>query len=135
MIQRSILAVLLSTLISACALVPAAEEAVADLEQGSSETEVYRLTEEQAVQVIADAIAEGWPDSELERLEDDHPAYRFTLWFVIDRERIVAEALPRGDGYAFRVVNRGTAPVVGVPARDKLIPLIEKYAQAATARP
>lgn len=133
MTRRLILAVLLPTLFSACALVPPAEEAVADLEQGSTETEVYRLTEGQALQVIADAIADGWPEDEPERLDDDHPAYRFTLWFIIDRERIIAEALPRGDGYSFRVVNRGTAPVVGVPARDKLIPLIEKYARAASA--
>ena len=119
--------------LSGCALVPAAEEAVADVEQGSSETRTYPLSEEQALNVIAGAIAEGWPDKSTERLDDDHPAYRFTLWFAIDRERIVAEALPRGDGYAFRVINRGTAPVVGRPARDKLIPLIEKYAAAAAA--
>lgn len=132
MLWRVLLTIFLSIHLAACALVPAAEEAVADIEQGASETEVYPLDEDQAIQVLADAISEGWPDKSLERLDDDHPAYRFTLWFAIDRERIIAEALPRENGHAFRVVNRGTAPVVGVPARDKLIPLIEKYAQAAS---
>ena len=54
--------------LSGCALVPAAEEAVADVEQGSSETRTYPLSEEQALNVIAGAIAEGWPDKSTERL-------------------------------------------------------------------
>lgn len=129
---RSLALALIGCTLLGCALVPPAEEAVADIEQASTETETFKVSREQAEAVIVDAIGEGWPEKSPERLGDQRLAYEFTLWFAIDRERIIAEALPREDGYGFRVTNRGTAPVVGIPAREKLVPLIEKYARASS---
>jgi hypothetical protein len=121
--------------VTACSAVHRAEEAVADVEQRSSQTEAYALNAESAREVVLGAIREGWPSVEPKSLHDGRIGYEFVLHFAIDRERIIVEALPAGDGHLFQVTNRGTAPAVGVPARKKLISLLEKRAPTAILRP
>ena len=111
-----------------CSLIPKAEEAVADVEQGIAETQVFSITATQADSIIKESFHEGWPDKELKPLGSNKLGYQIELWFAIDREHILAEAIESSDGYSFKVTNRGTAPVVGVPARKKLIDLIKKHA-------
>jgi len=115
-------------MIGGCSAIPKAEEAVADVEQGIAETQVFSITATQAESIIKESFHEGWPDKELEPLGPNKLGYQITLWFAIDREHILAEAKKSSDGYSFKVTNRGTAPVVGVPARKKLIELIQKNA-------
>ena len=121
-----------SAALAGCSAIQTAEEAVADVEQRTTDTRVFRIDASVAQQVILDSIAEGWPDKSPAPLAEGQVGYEFTLHFAIDRERIIAEALADGSGHYFRVTNRGTAPVVGVPAREKLVPLLEKYAEAAS---
>jgi hypothetical protein len=124
---------LAATLVVGCGAVRQAEEAVADVEQQSTDTTVYANGATTARQVILDSIGEGWPDKETSPLPGERIGYEFVLHFAIDREHIIAEAFPQADGHFFRVTNRGTAPAVGIPARNKLVPLLEKYAKAAPA--
>ena len=123
----AVLAVVL--LLSACGAVQKMENAVADVEQGSAQTSTYALNEQQARKVILQAINEGWPDVEVNPLHAGKIGYHFQLRFAIDREQMSVEALNSSSGYSFLVTNRGTAPLVGVPARGKLITLLQKYAQ------
>lgn len=122
---------LLSSLLQGCSTLEKAEEMVADIEQVSVETRVFDITPVQAESIIKEAFSEGWPDKELSALDNQENGYEITLWFAIDRERIKAKAVQAEVGYRFEVTNRGTAPVVGVPARKKLLLLIEKHATKA----
>jgi hypothetical protein len=131
MIRRFVLrfsAAFVLAALAGCAAVRSAEEAVADVEQGSAQTRSYPVNEDRAEQIMRDAISEGWPDKTPEPLDDGRLGYTFQLRFAIDREHIIVEAIPTGRGLAFRVTNRGTAPIVGVPARKRLIELLEQRA-------
>jgi hypothetical protein len=121
--------------VTACSTVQRAEQAVADVEQGSSRTAVYALNAESAREVMLGAIREGWPSVEPKALHDGRIGYEFVLHFAIDREHIIVEAMSSSGGHLFQVINRGTAPAVGVPARKELIALLEKRAPAAVRRP
>lgn len=131
MFRRLVLACIFGTtlVVAGCGTVRKAEEAVANVEQGSAQTAAFPLDDARARQVIREAIREGWPDEEPQPLDGGRVGYQFQLRFLIDREQIIVEAVPSGGGLAFRVTNRGTAPAVGVPARDKLIGLLEKRAR------
>lgn len=118
------------TTIFGCSTIHKAEEAVADVEQGSAQTALFNITPAQADSVIRAAFKEGWPDKDLSTVGEGRIAYQIKLWFAIDREHIIAEAIDSDNGYVFTVINRGTAPVVGVPARNKLVELLEKHARA-----
>ncbi|AFV00839.1 hypothetical protein [Simiduia agarivorans] len=123
---------LLSFAVAGCSAIHRAEEAVADIEQGVEMTPAYALTEAQARTVVLSAFRDGWPDKTPEPLAQETLGYEIMLHFVIDRERLIVEVMPEADAVAFRVTNRGTAPVVGVPAREKMVQLIrQKAAQAA----
>lgn len=122
---------LASTTLGGCSAVRTAEDAVADVEQGTADTATYEISAAQADTIIQSAFREGWPDNEMQPLGGGRTGYQIRLWFMIDREHVIAEAIPSGSGYLFRVVNRGTAPAVGVPARRKMIQLLGKHAAAA----
>jgi len=116
-------------LIGGCAAVTSMENTVADIEQREAQTQPYPLTESEALSIIRAAFKEGWPDKTLTPLEQGRKGYEITLWFAIDREHVIAEVLPADDGVYFRIINRGTAPVSGIPAREKLTGLIELRAK------
>ena len=83
------------------------------------------MTEAQARQVILAAIVEGWPDKEVTP-NDGVVSYQFSAWFAIDHDRIKSVVVPVEGGYRFELTNRGTAPVAGIPARKKLVEIIEQ---------
>ncbi len=128
-IGNAALVLFFSFLIAACSAIESAEESVADAEQGTVESATYSLTQDQALAVIKRSFAEGWPDKELSPLEDGRVGYQIRLWFAIDREHVSAEVVNVSQGRVkFRVINRGTAPARGVPARKELLELIEQEA-------
>lgn len=86
------------------------------------------LTEEQAVRVVTAAFNEGWPDKEVVPYPDLNAPYSIKLRFALDREHIIVIPNTLGSQTTFSVINRGTAPVVGVPARKELVELINKHA-------
>ena len=127
--NKKTLSILLSIIlvaISGCSAIHKAEESVADIEQGIAETKIYLVTPLQAEIIIKQSFQEAWPDKAIEPLGANRLGYELQLWFAIDREHILAEAIKSQGGYLFKVTNRGTAPIVGVPARNKLIEVIEK---------
>jgi hypothetical protein len=95
--------------------------------------ETFRITARQADRIILDSIHEGWHNQDTEALGEGKIGYKFRLWWKRDYDDITAEALPHGNNvYSFRVVNFGSAPYVGDPARIKLITLIVKKAKAVS---
>jgi hypothetical protein len=95
-----------------------------------SATGAYALTPEQAGRAMLEAITEGWPGKEAERLDDGRLGYRFKVWWAIDHDTVTIEALPQPGGrYGFRVENTGTAPASGNPARKKLLSLVQEHAR------
>lgn len=111
-----------------CSAIHSAEESFADLEQGIEETRIYKLSAAESEVVIRKSFQQGWADKELIPIDNQNIGYQIKLYFAIDREYISAQAIESTGGYFFRIINRGTAPVVGVPARGKLRELIESNA-------
>ena len=100
-----------------------------------SSEETFRITARQADQIILDSIHEGWHDQDIEALGEGKIGYKFRLWWKRDYDDITAEAIPHANNiYSFRVVNFGSAPYVGDPARIKLITLIVKKAKVASGQ-
>lgn len=122
------LVVFIAISLSGCSALQKAESAVADVEQGEATTGTFVLTEEQAVRVVTAAFKEGWPDKEVVPYPDLNAPYSIKLRFALDREHIIVIPNTLGSQTTFSVINRGTAPVVGVPARKKLVELINKHA-------
>ena len=122
-------------LLAACSTTRNTDETVAGAEQPSQDTAVFPLTGDEALVVILEAVADGWPDKVPGPLKDGRPGYEFTLEFDINQERIFVELIEAPGGYGFRVTNKGTAPVVGIPAREKLALLLDAYAREASIQP
>jgi hypothetical protein len=126
---RTVALLFCAIIFSGCTAIHNAEESVADAEQTVVQTSSYSISKSQAEQIILAAFNEGWPDKE--PAPYGTTGYEITLHFLIDRERIIAEAIPTNGEYAFQITNRGTAPVTGNPARKKLQALIEDNVQSA----
>ena len=120
--------------VSGCSTIHSAEEAVADVEQGTAKTQVYALDKEQAEQVILKSFAQAYSDKTPQKVESGRLGYGIKLWFAIDREHVYIYANPVSGGYEFEIINRGTAPVVGVPAREELTELVNTYSQQYIAQ-
>lgn len=130
-VKNLFIASLLLPLISltwSCSIIADAEEAVADIEQGQVKTKAYPLTQNEASDIIATAFNEEWPDKEIVPYETLPQSLSIQLRFALDKERIIVQPVGADNDISFVIINRGTAPAVGVPARKKLLSLIEKLA-------
>jgi len=126
-------AIIMTFILSGCSAIEKAENAIADVEQGKVETEVFQLNAAQAESVVLAAFSEGWPDKKVTPYEQLNSKYSIRLRFALDKEYIIVKPSIVENGVSFIVINRGTAPIVGVPARKKMAALIVKHAGLVNA--
>jgi hypothetical protein len=115
---------MLALSLMSCSALEKAESAIADVEQGEVITGAFPITAEQAEKVILSAFKEGWPDKEVMPYAPLSAQYSIKLRFALDREYIVVWPNTNSGTTTFTIINRGTAPLVGVPARKKMLSLI-----------
>lgn len=88
---------------------------------GTGPATMYPLSDEQADQVLATAMASEFPGAPISRVEFPHKGYTATMRFLLDSHQITAVRVPaKGrdgdrtvDGFYFEVNDAGTMLVSG----------------------
>ena len=107
-----------------------------------STAHVYPLSEEQANQVVAEAMAAEFSGSAISRVDFPNSGYRVTIRFALDSHDIVALFIPAKarttegeivDGYVFEVNDSGTMAISGRRRASKLFEGIQQRANRIAA--